>query len=505
METAGAAGGSVPAPTGKETLAAWIERQYAVSASLMLRGISATDLVKERRGFGQTIRPARGSILASTAIGSWDPDPDYFFHWQRDSAVVVDALRHLIHDRAHSEEAKLHCKEFLVFSDALNKLDGGAFLKQAGDFRKNVEPFFLQYVRDDKDVLRIRGDRVLGEPRFNPDATLDISKWNRPQHDGPALRALALMRLWAQNVMDAADRVLMRKLILNDLGFVTRHWREPSFDIWEEELGAHYCTLLVQFAALEDGALWAGQADGSALEFAQTCRAASSEIAPVLDDFWSPVKGYYVSRHNVESGAPGKDLDFAVMLGVVHAARQAGAHSVLDVKVMATLARLEELFESSYKINEGRPETRGPAMGRYADDRYISGGAYYFSTLGAAEFYYSLAEAIASGAALPAAAENEQFLLRLGLSKTRPGLSPQMQREHGFEILLKRGDQFMATVAAFTPPSGELSEQFDQKTGAQTSAKTLTWSHAAFISAAARRKAALRIASSKPFGSVGPR
>ena len=107
------------------------------------------------------------------------------------------------------------------------------------------------------------------------------------------------------------------------------------------------------------------------------------------------------------------------------------------------------------------------------------------------------AEAMASGAALPVAAENEEFLLRLGLSKTRSGLSPQMQREH-FEILLNRGDQFMATVAAFTPPSGELSEQFDQKTGAQTSAKTLTWSHAAFISAAARRKAALRIASSMP-------
>jgi glucoamylase len=503
MATAGAASGSVPAPNGKETLAAWIERQYAVSASLMLRGISATHLVKERRGFGQTIRPARGSILASAAIGSWDPDPDYFFHWQRDSAVVVDALRHLIRDGTRSEEAKLHCKEFLVFSDALNELDGGEFVKQAGDFRKNVEPFFLQYVRDDNDLMHIRGDRVLGEPRFNPDATLDISKWNRPQHDGPALRALALMRLWAQDAMDAADRVLMRKLILTDLGFLARNWREPSFDIWEEELGTHYCTLLLQFAALEDGALWAGRADVAALEFAQTCRAASGEIAPVLDDFWSPVKGYYLSRRNVESGAPGKDLDFAVVLGVVHAARQAGAHSILDVKVMATLARLEDLFGACYPINRMRPDNR--AMGRYAGDTYFSGGAYYFSTLGAAEFYYALAEAMASGVALPVAAENEKFLSRLGLSEPRSGLSPQMQREHDFDALMKRGDQFMATVAAFTPPSGELSEQFDQKTGAQTSAKTLTWSHAAFISAAARRKAALRITCSKPLGSVGQR
>jgi len=40
--------------------------------------------------------------------------------------------------------------------------------------------------------------------------------------------------------------------------------------------------------------------------------------------------------------------------------------------------------------------------------------------------------------------------------------------------------------------SGELSEQFDQVTGAQTSAKTLAWSHAAFITAFACRGVALR-------------
>jgi len=62
----------------------------------------------------------------------------------------------------------------------------------------------------------------------------------------------------------------------------------------------------------------------------------------------------------------------------------------------------------------------------------------------------------------------------------------------GGNALLRRGDQFMATVAAYTPVSGQLSEQFDQTTGVQTSAKTLAWSHAAFITAFARRKAALR-------------
>ena len=93
-------------------------------------------------------------------------------------------------------------------------------------------------------------------------------------------------------------------------------------------------------------------------------------------------------------------------------------------------------------------------MGRYPGDVYYSGGAYYFSTLGAAEFCYLAACRMA-----PAAAR----------------------------AWLQRGDAFLETVRAFTPPEGDLSEQFDQNTGAQSSARHLTWSYAAFISAAAAR------------------
>src|SRR5262249_41973646 len=95
-----------------------------------------------------------------------------------------------------------------------------------------------------------------------------------------------------------------------------------------------------------------------------------------------------------------------------------------------------------------------PALGRYAGDRYFSGGAYYFSTLGAAEFCFLAA----AHAADPAA-------------------------------WMRRGDAFLETVRAYTPDNGELSEQFDQRTGAQTSARHLAWSYAAFISSVAARRA----------------
>jgi glucoamylase len=96
-------------------------------------------------------------------------------------------------------------------------------------------------------------------------------------------------------------------------------------------------------------------------------------------------------------------------------------------------------------------------MGRYAGDVYYSGGAYYFSTLAAAEFCFR--------AALHSTAKT---------------------------TLKKHGDAFLETVRAFTPPSGEFSEQFDQRTGEQRSAQQLAWSYAAFISCVAARRQVIR-------------
>jgi hypothetical protein len=75
------------------SLDAWIEHQYHHSAQQMLHGISATDIIKERPGFGQTVQAHVGSVVASPVLASYDPDPDYFFHWYRDSAIVMDAMR----------------------------------------------------------------------------------------------------------------------------------------------------------------------------------------------------------------------------------------------------------------------------------------------------------------------------------------------------------------------------------------------------------------------------
>ena len=141
----------------------------------------------------------------------------------------------------------------------------------------------------------------------------------------------------------------------------------------------------------------------------------------------------------VEGGAPEKLLDMAVILAANHAPRRRRALS-------ATLAQLEELFDASLCHQPGSSGVARPALGRYDGDSYYSGGAYYFSTLAAAEFRYRNGDRA-------------------------------------------RGDAYMETVRAFTPESGDLSEQFDQSNGAQTSARHLAWSYAAFLTAVAARQA----------------
>jgi glucoamylase len=221
-----------------------------------------------------------------------------------------------------------------------------------------------------------------------------------------------------------------------------------------EEKGLHYYTLSVAAGALARGADWMEHHDGQ--DGAQRYRAEVAAICELLDDFWLAPAGYYRSRI-LSSGAPStKELDIAVILAAIHAGHEADAHSVHDLRMQATFTSLQELFDTLYPINHNRSKGLAPAMGRYAGDVYYSGGAYFFSTLGAAEFCF---RAAAGGAA-------------------RDGW-------------ITRGDAFLATVRAYTPPGGELSEQFDQRTGAPTSAKHLAWSYASFISCIAARRAVL--------------
>jgi glucoamylase len=431
-------------------LDAWIARQTAVSVAAMERAISARHLCRRRDNIGQTVRPAVGSVLASPVIADWNPEPDYFFHWLRDSAIVMRAVAELFEDASTAAERRRwrrHFEDYVRFSRKLTGLDGA----QRQPVTAACASGAGSVLRPEAEIRSLAGDALLGEPRFNPDGTIDVFRWSRPQYDGPALRALAcLCYLAAGGALSDEIADLLRV----DLDFTVRHAGEPCIGPWEEpqQEGWHYYVELVQLGALVHGREWARGV-------ASAWRAAEQTLRERLEQHWSDrdqVLRAFIPR-SIES--PGIDLDAATLLAVWDADLPEHSHSVLDPRVQKTQAAIEELFADEFPINHDR---RGaPALGRSRCDRYFGGGAWYPTTLAAAGLCYRLA-------------------LR----------SPSKRR-----MQLERGDGFLTTLRDLTPADGALSEQIDRTTGAPRSARHLTWSYAAFISTVRLRAKALRFPS----------
>ncbi|MEQ9609598.1 MAG: glycoside hydrolase family 15 protein [Kiloniellaceae bacterium] len=433
-------------------LESWIADQGRLSIAAMERAISATQLVRHREVFGQVVVPAPGSVLASPVIADWDPEPDYFFHWVRDSAIVMRSVAELMQDSLGAPERdrwRRHFEDFVRFSLTLCAQDGAAFVRSSRH-REATRKDYRQFLRPDAELSKLAGETLLGEPRFNADATIDFLRWSRPQYDGPALRALACLRYLAAGG-DASDD--LQRLLRLDLDFTLRHADRRCIGPWEEagQNAHHYYVALVQLGALVHGGAWAGDAAGDAWA------AAEARLRAGLERHWSQRHGVYLAIRDMPGDSADDLIDSAQLLAVLDADLPEGPHSVLDPRVQATQAAIERFFARELAINRDLPPERGPALGRSRQDRYFGGGAWYPTTLAAAALCY------------------------------RQAACPGQDRQG----LLKRGDGFMATVRALTPKDGALSEQVDRETGAQTSARHLTWSYAAFASAARLRAAVL--------------
>jgi glucoamylase len=434
------------------SLGEWAEAQARISAAKMAECVSATTIVKRRPGFGQTIHPAKGSVIAAIGSAHSETEPDYFFHWLRDSAAIMDAALVLVRRGVDADAWRQRFAEFVRFSLDLRRISGSRFLDATPDLHERTAPKLRQFIRPDADLAAVEGDdKVMGEVRYNADCSIDFLRWSRPQHDGLAARALVAMRFLEAGAVPEDARASVDELIGLDLDYTARHAGEACIDIWEEESARHYYTCLVQFAALARGAEWADKR-GETLH-ATRLRAAATQMAGELGEFWSPDLGHYLSRILPSDDQTPKALDSAIILGVLHAGLTEGPHSIADDRVLQTLARLEDLFAAEYALN--RKAGAALAFGRYTGDTYFSGGAYFFCTFGAAEFYYKRA-----------VAESDARII-------------------------SKGDAILGMARKSIPSTGDISEQFDQTSGAQTSAKSLTWSYASYLTAWDARKHAM--------------
>lgn len=465
--------GSSDSAARPEPLDRWMERQAERSWGHLLRNISP----EEPKVPGGP-RPARGIVVGALS----KKDPDYYFHWIRDSSNVMRVVVEVStsgRTTARPERLPAMMRDFLALSRRLQTLPS-------------------RY--------------GLGEPRFTVDAGVDTLPWSRPQNDGPALRALTVVGYLRVLDRQAGGRArpdsLALEVLTTDLDFVATVWRARCFDIWEEYNAENYHTRLVQLSALEKGAGYLAD-HGLDPERVERYRAAAAGLEPLLDDHWDPARGFLRSQLVIVATdgytAKKTDLDSAVLVAVMEADRDRPAHSVLDDRVQATVAVLEHLFRRAYPIN-ARTDV-GLGYGRYQGDVYFGGNPWFLITAYYAEFYDRLARKLAEGATFEVTKRNLDFVREIAagngrdgggagddvavLARLRPGAVVRPgDPSHAqlIALLAGKGDAIVRRLQLHTPASGEIYEQFDKRTGAPTSSRGIGWGHSAFLSAALERE-----------------
>ncbi len=439
-----------PANSQQVSLAKWMTSEADFSLTPMSQNISPSGTV-------------RGVIIASPSR----QDPDYYFHWIRDSALVMDTLL---------------------------TLSPGA---------SNQSPWLLQtfadYAAFSRELQLTTTLTGLGEPRFNVDGTAFNGPWARPQNDGPALRVLTVLHSIQRF---HASTALLSTILQTDLRYILTNFQVPSFDLWEEVKGDHFYTRLVQMAALRAGL---DHFDPGWNIPRQDLQTAITSLQNDLDLHWRSDKKYFSATLNRVEGAEAykfTDLDTAVILGVLHANLDSDNFSVRDDRVLATASQLETVFLAIYNVNANTystPYPVAPAIGRYADDVYFGGNPWYITTSAFAELNYRLSLSLAKNKSYMITELNLPFLkkalalrseanvikLKTGVNlKGHPHLLKLLQQG-----LKARGDLFMARLRLHTPPEGAMAEQFERNDGHPVSARDLTWSYASFLSAFESRKA----------------
>lgn len=431
-----------------DALGDWIESRAAGAVRSFRRAVSATGITRQRAAFGWSVTPAPGSVLASPRFGAWDPEPDYFHHWVRDAAVAIRTLPAIL-ARSGAEDAawwRAAFHDHVAFSLSIS--DPARAPLARNPLRRSTSAEAQRFLRPDAELAALRGHALLGEPRFGADGAPDMERWSRPQHDGPALRAGAL--LFVATAAPSLASPELDALLARDLDFIEQVAGAPSVGPWEEEPARrHAFTLIAQWDALDRGAAW--RRGRGELAKALALERAAKTVLLALDGAADEAEGGW--RDSVE--APPGGYDASAALAILHAGRQGGVLALGAARTLATVAALERRFADLYPINRGRAV---PAIGRWVEDAFFGGNPWFPVTLGFAELHYLIA----------------------------------VEGVEGAGRAYEKAEAWMRLIREFAPAGDALPEQFHRATGAPVSCPELTWSAAAFIGAAAARRAALQ-------------
>jgi glucoamylase len=337
-----------------------------------------------------------GMIIASPSS-----DPPYVFHWIRDSSLVMKAIIDMYFERKTG-------KYFLLI---------------------------INYLENEFKIQKLNTLGGLGEPKININCTPYNDPWGRPQNDGPALRGLNMIKLFSyfNSHYSNINTNLIKSILMNDLDYLIENYNKTCFDLWEEIQGWHFYTRLVQFKFFKEF-----------LKLNKEFNLVNSEKSNIINTIINDIKSglsHHKSNDLIISSFDNKgDIirwdDASIILGLCHVDYDSEIIELFGLNSFINVCKnLIQIFNEKYNDSKN-------LIGRYKNDKYYDGQAWFICSLAVCQFYYYL------------------FNLDLKLY-------------FNYFITAKQITNFIINL----DKNLDLDEQYNPDTDKQMSAKQLTWNY----------------------------
>ncbi|ORX59825.1 Six-hairpin glycosidase [Hesseltinella vesiculosa] len=461
-----------PTPPSQSTVSSWVSSQYTYSVSALLNNLTPSGT--------QT-----GCVVAAQS----KTNPNYWFHWARDSALTMDVVGRLYSQAVANKDAAGQAKYSKLMFDWI------AF-EQTWQSETNL-------------VVSMTGnpDDNVGDAKANVDGTAFTGPWGRPQNDGPGLRIRTLVRFAGDYATATSNTTFAKSLspmIAKNLNYIIRNYNNactsgtPCIDLWEERSDKHWYTQISQRRGLVEGAYYMNTWGGNPT-LASSATSTVSALEPMIESHWNATVGYIKEMQNTgDRNSP----DAAIMLGAIQSVDSDLYMSPATDKVLATVFRYALGFKGKFKVNQDR-QANAPAVGRYLEDVYNGAdgngaGPWLLATAGMAEFYYQAAIQFWQQGGAVVTSINKPIFDYFGTSATVGSTITGADLTKLVNNMAGEGDAYLDTLSHFMGSTQDMTEQFNPVTGARQGAPHLTWSYAAMITAKWKRDSCYAVLSNTP-------
>lgn len=288
----------------------------------------------------------KGMIVASPSN-----DPPYKFHWVRDSSLVMRVIIDL-YKRTNKDKYLI-----LIFN----------------------------YIEAEGKIQKIKTLTGLGEPKFNIDCTAYNEPWGRPQNDGPALRLINMIKIYKifnKSYNSIANKIVL-PIIFNDIKYLIDNYNKTCYDLWEEIIGWHFYTRLVQLKSIKDFINFKNNFLNN-----NNCPETLIYVDVIYKKLLNDIKDHINFNNIISSfdkdGNIKRYNDASVLLAFCHINFDEEILNEIPLEyTINTCNELLEYFNNKY-------QKRYNLIGRYKKDKYYNGHSWIICSLALVQVFYKL-------------------------------------------------------------------------------------------------------------------